>query len=135
MVALSYTPYMELNVDPALAREGAKGVYGLDAAAAGTDDRARLQGQLQGFRSWYTSVTNPERSSDPLSAATMDGHLRAIVYYLGYAVRFCKCAGTFESLMDGARLQQYAAFLMARPCTPGTVVKVLGQVRAPHPVD
>jgi len=117
---LVYKPYSELIVDPLHALEGAKGCYGLDEEAAGAEGWARLQNQLLRFHEWYTSETNPERSTDALSAATLDGHMRSLTYFLGYAVRFHGRGGTMETIMDGALVQQYGAFLMARPCTPGT---------------
>jgi hypothetical protein len=59
-----------------------------------------------------------------------DGPVAVDVLYVRrrFAVRFHERQGTLETLMDGSLLQQYGAFLMRRPCTPGTVVKVLGQL-------
>jgi hypothetical protein len=120
-------------VDPAHQKEGSKGAYGLDKAMAGDAAWATLSVQLAAFKRWYTDSSNCERPGAALSASTTEGAVRAILYFAGYCKLFHSCSDpTMECLLHGELLQQYATFLSVRPCTPGTVVKVLGQVRVAY---
>ncbi len=78
-----YKLHTELTVDPEHQREGAKGAYGLDADAAGPVCWARLKVQTDALCEWFGCSTNCERSGDPLSAPTLEGHGRTVLYFLG----------------------------------------------------
>jgi hypothetical protein len=78
-----YTPHTELPVDAEVQREGAKGNYGLDPETAGAGCWARLNLQMDALKAWFASSTNCERSTDPLSPPTLEGHGRTVLYFLG----------------------------------------------------
>jgi hypothetical protein len=116
--------------EPELSPEAANlaGPYGLDEHIAGREAWFIIQRQLQAFTAWYSEEVNIERPLAMLSATTIEGARRAILYYCGFCVRFHNQHGTMDCFLKGPLLQAYSTFLKNRPCTDNTIVKVLGQV-------